>query len=101
MDIFRKSLQKFYAKSIGGRDFSIMETVALGIRLPSVYPLLPVISLNTLGTRRLKTNSEMDRDGGGEDVPVSWESKIDKFDKRLLMVSLQYAKHGVAVVAEK
>ncbi len=85
-DFFRKALQKFYAKSIGERDFGMFEAVHLGLRLPTVFPLMPVVSLNTLGSRRMKTAAEMERDGGGEEAAVSWESKVDKFDKRLALV---------------
>ena len=46
VDLFRKALQKFYAKSIGERDFGLFEAVHLGLRLPTVFPLMPTISLN-------------------------------------------------------
>ncbi len=55
MDFFRKALQKFYAKSIGERDFSMFEAVHLGLRLPTVFPVMLVVSLNTRGSRRMKT----------------------------------------------
>ena len=51
LDLLRKALQKFYAKSIGERDFSVFEAVHLGLRLPTMYPMMPVVSLNTLGSR--------------------------------------------------
>ena len=101
VDILRKSLQKFYAKSIGGRDFSILETVSIGLRLPSVFPLLLVISLNTLGTRRLKTAAKWEREGGGEEAPVTWQSKTDKFDFRQELVHAQHEKRGGDVAAAK
>jgi hypothetical protein len=100
VDYLRKALQKFYSKSIGGRDFSMFEAVHLGLDLPFVFPLMPVVSLNTLGSRRLKTAAEMERDGGGDDAPVSWESKVDKFDKRLAITRKQFAKDGDAKLAE-
>ena len=100
VDLFRKALQKFYAKSIGERDFGLFEAVHLGLRLPTVFPLMPTISLNTLGSRRMKTGAEMEREGGGDEAAVSWDSKIDKFDKRLAMVRKQYQKAGEAKVAE-
>jgi len=99
VDFFRKALQKFYAKSIGERDFGMFEAVHLGLRLPTVFPLMPVVSLNTLGSRRMKTAAEMERDGGGEEAAVSWESKVDKFDQRLALVRKQYAKAGADRVA--
>ena len=100
VDFLRKALQKFYAKSIGDRDFSMLETVYVGIGLPSVFPLLPVVTLNTLGSRRLKSNAEIEREGGGDDVPVAWLSKVDKFDQRGGLVIKQYAKEGRAKVAD-
>ncbi len=48
VDYLRKALQKFYSKSIGGRDFSMFEAVHLGLDLPFVFPLTPVVALNTL-----------------------------------------------------
>jgi hypothetical protein len=38
--------------------------------LPFVFPLMPVVALNTLGSRRWKTHAEMERGGGGDDAPV-------------------------------
>ena len=93
VDFFRKALQKFYAKSIGERDFSVFEAVHLGLRLPTVFPLMPVISLNTLGSRKMKTKAELERDGRGDDAEVSWDSKVDKFDKRLALVRKQFEKN--------
>ena len=100
VDFFRKALQKFYAKSIGDRDFTMFESVYVGMGLPTVFQLLPVITVNTLGTRRLKSKAEMDRDGGGDEAAVTWESKIDKFNRRGPLVRKQYEKEGRAKVAE-
>ena len=99
VDFFRKALQKFYAKSIGERDFGMFEAVHLGLRLPTVFPLMPVVSLNTLGSRCMKTFAQMERDGGGEEAAVSWESKVDKFDKRLALVRKQYERAGAHQLA--
>jgi hypothetical protein len=80
-DLLRKTLQKFFARSIGGRDYGLFETMQLGLRLPLVLPLMEHISLNTSGTRAFKSAAEMQN----QDVTdsVTWDSKVDNFDNRL------------------
>ena len=85
MDLLRRSLQKFYARTLGERDFGIFEAVHLGLRLPLVFPLLETVTLNTTGARAAKTNAQL-RDAG-DDEPVTHESKVDKFDKRLQVLN--------------
>jgi len=53
-DFLRRSIQKFFARTLGERDFHAYEAVQLGLQLPLVIPLMPVVSLNTSGTRPLK-----------------------------------------------
>ena len=48
-DLFRRGLQKFYSKAIGGRDYGVFEAVHVGLGLPLVFSLLPVETLNTTG----------------------------------------------------
>ena len=86
----RKSLQKFYARTLGERSYGIAEAVHLGLGLPLVIPMLPVVSVNTFGARRLKTVEEMK--GADAAAPVAWDSKVDKFDKRLALVRAQFAR---------
>ena len=81
LNLLRSSLHKFYARTLGERDFGIFEAVHLGLRLPLVFPLLDVVPLNTMGTRRLKTQAELRN--AGDDEAVVCDSKADKFDKRL------------------
>ena len=50
-DLLRRSFQKCFARTIGERDYGIFEAAHLGLRLPLVFPLLPMVSLSTLGTR--------------------------------------------------
>ena len=95
VDYLRKSLQKFYSRTLGERSYGIFEAVHLGLQLPMVIPMMPVVSLNTFGTRRLKTSRELAF--SSDDAPVSWDSKVDKFDKRLGLVRQQFAKHDLAV----
>ena len=75
---------------MGERSYGIFEAVHLGLQLPMVIPMMPVVSLNTFGTRRLKTSSELA--GAYDNAPVSWDSKVDKFDKRLSLVRQQFMK---------
>ena len=81
-DLLRKTLQKFFARSIGGRDYGLFEIMQLGLRLPLVMSLMDTISLNTNGTRALKTAAEVAKD---EDpaASVTWDSKVDHVDNRL------------------
>ncbi len=54
-DFLRRSIQKFFARTMGERDFHAFEAVQLGLQLPLVMPLMPVVSLNTAGSRPLKS----------------------------------------------
>ena len=49
--------------------------------------MMPVVSLNTAGTRPLKAAKEMRLKGDHE--PVHHDSKVDKFNKRLQLVRKQ------------
>ena len=80
VDMLRKSLQKVFSKTIGDRDYGIFEAVHLGLCLPLVLSLMDVISLNTSGARVLRSRALL-RDAG-DDAPLTWDSKIDKFDER-------------------
>ena len=80
VDMLRKSLQKVFSKTIGDRDYGIFEAVHLGLRLPLVFSLMDVISLNTSGARVLRSRAAL-RDAG-DDAPLTWDSKVDVFDER-------------------
>ena len=56
--LLKQSLQKVYARTLGGRDFPLFEAVHLGLRLPLVIPLMSTFSLNTGGVRKLKTAAD-------------------------------------------
>ena len=87
VDLLRQSLQKVFARTLGDRDFSLFEAVHVGLGLPLVFDLLPTCSLNTYGTRRVKPQSAVkDLD---DDEDVRYDSKLDKFDKRLAIVRAQ------------
>ena len=92
-DILRRSFQKCFARTLGERDFGMFEAVHLGLNLPLVIELMPVISLNTSGARAFKTHRQLERerDRGEEDREVTWDSKVDSFDKRR---ELLYAQKG-------
>ncbi len=78
-DLLRRSLQKCYARTIGERDYGIFEATHLGLRLPLVLELMPVVGLNTMGTRKFKTHAaiEREKERGVEDPEVTYESKVD------------------------
>ena len=84
-DLFRRSLQKFYSKAIGGRDYGIYEAVHIGLGLPLVFPLLPVETLNTSGARAVKTGKALEA-AQEQGLPLTWDSRVDKFDKRLALI---------------
>ena len=40
-----RSLQKFYSRMLGERDYSLFEAVHIGLGLPLMYNAMPVVSL--------------------------------------------------------
>ena len=48
-DLMRRSIEKFFARSLGERDYHAYEAVQLGLQLPLVIPMTPIVSLNTSG----------------------------------------------------
>jgi len=62
-DFLRRSIQKFFARSLGERDYHAYEAVQLGLQLPMVISLMPVVSLNTSGARPLKPRSSVEGRG--------------------------------------
>ena len=94
-DLLRRSIQKFFAQVLGERDYHLYEAVPLGLQLPQVIPLMPVVSLNTTGTRPLKSAAAL-KDKGDEE-PVHEDSKIDKFDKRLVIVRRQRERGDLSI----
>ena len=64
VDLMRRSLQKFYARCLGERSYGVFEAVHLGLGLPMVIPMMDVVSLNTWGTRALKTARSWRRSRG-------------------------------------
>ena len=75
-----KSLQKVFAKTLGDRDYSICEVVHIGFRLPLVFPLAECVTLNISGARVLKRRDYIS--AAEDDAPMTWDSKVDKFDDR-------------------
>ena len=94
-DFLRRTIQKFFARVLGERDYHLYEAVPLGLQLPQVVPLMPVVSLNTTGSRPLKTHAVLKSEG--EDAPVHYDSKVDKFNKRLAIVRKQRAAGNLSV----
>ena len=92
VDMLRKTLQNVFSKTVGDRDYGIFEAVHLGLRLPLVFPLAEVVSLNTSGARALKSRQQL-RDAKG-DAPATWDSKVDKFDNRRALVLEKQPKGG-------
>ena len=88
-DFLRRSIQKFFARSLGERDYHAYEAVYLGLQLPVVIPLMPVVSLNTTGSRPLKPGWMLK--GRDENEPVHYDSRVDRFNKRLKLVRQQQA----------
>jgi len=87
-DFLRRSIQKFFARTLGERDFHAYEALQLGLQLPLVLPLMPVVSLNTSGARPLKSWSLLK--DASPDAPVHQDSRVDKFNKRLQIVRNQF-----------
>ena len=74
-DFLRRSIQKFFARSLGERDFHAYEAVQLGLQLPLVIPMMPVVSLNTSGARPLKPTWMTKHLGDGDSL--HYDSKVD------------------------
>ena len=74
---------------MGERDFHAFEALQLGLQLPLVMPLMPVVSLNTSGARPLKSWSVLKSAAPSE--PVHYDSRVDKFNKRLQFVRRQFS----------
>ena len=98
-DFLRRAIQKFFARCLGERDYHLYEAMQLGMQLPLVIPLMPVISLNTAGARPLKSSFEMK--DKGPDEPVHYDSRVDKFNKRLQLVRQQIARGDESVTVEE
>jgi len=94
-----KSLQKFYSRMLGERDYSLFEAVHIGLGLPLMYSLMPVVSLNTLGGRAMKTEKQLE--GCKPDDPVEWKSKLDQFDDRLQLVRRSHKGQSATAVAAR
>ena len=75
MDLTRMGLRKLFSKTLGGRGYGIFEAVHVGLGLPLIFPLMPVDTLNTQGTRVLKSGkySADLRDGEW----AVWDSQLD------------------------
>ena len=58
-DLFRASLQKFYSRTVGGRDYGVFEAMHLGLGLPMVLSLVDVVQLNTSGARAVKPRAKL------------------------------------------
>jgi hypothetical protein len=102
-DLLRRSLQECYARTIGERDYGIFEATHLGLRLPLVLELMPVVGLNTMGTRKFKTHAaiERERERGVEDPAVTYDSKVDVFNRRRELHFAEKRKHGIGEITEE
>ena len=89
-DFLRRSIQRFFARTLGERDYHVYEAVHVGLGLPLVVPLLPVVTLNTSGARALKPRAAL-KDAPA-DTPVHYDSKLDKFDQRRQIFFRQYSQ---------
>ena len=98
VDMLRKSLQKVFAKTLGDRDYGIFEAVHVGLRLPLVFGLAECVSLNTSGARVLRSRQQVRE--SLDDAPVTWDSKLDKFDKREELVLKLLGKAGAVRLDE-
>ena len=90
-DFLRRSIQRFFARTLGERDYHVYEAVHVGLGLPLVVPLLPVVTLNTSGARALKPRFALK--DAPPDTPVHYDSKLDKFDQRREIFSRQYSQN--------
>ena len=91
-DVLRRFIQIFFARMRGARDYHVYEAVQIGLNLFLVSFLMPVISLNTAGAQPFRCYQELkDADG---DAVVHYESRVDKFNKRLELLRKHRANGG-------
>lgn len=95
-DLLRRAIQKFFARTLGERDYHLYEAIHLGLQLPLVIPMMPVISLNTSGASPVKPWTAL-IGRYKEDAPVHYDSRVAKFDKRRELVRLQLARGDESV----
>jgi hypothetical protein len=74
-DFLRRSIQRFFARTLGERDYHVYEAVHVGLGLPLVVPLMPVVTLNTSGARAMKSRCLLK--DAPPDTPVHYDSKLD------------------------
>ena len=71
------------------------EAVQLGLGLPLVFPLMDVVSLSTMGARRLKTVTQMRENPDGA---IAWDSRVDLFDQRRALLRAMRSKgHALGI----
>jgi len=95
-DLLRRSIQKFFARSLGERDYHAYEAVHLGLQLPLVIPMMPIVSLNTSGVSPIRPWTEL-KGPENDDKPVHYDSRVAKFDKRCRMVQDQWDSGDMSV----
>ena len=101
-DLLRQTLMKVFSKTLGGRDYSTFEAVYLGLGLPLVLEFMPTVSVNTYGTRSLRPDSVIRSDPLGEDARLTYDAKLDHFDRRRQIWRTKYYKFkGEPPIAEE
>ena len=95
--VVRQTLQKFYARTLGERDYHLFEAVHLGLGLPLVYSMMSVLSLNTSGNRSVKTAEQLRAENAGPDTSLVWDSKVQHFDNRLALMRKTCAREETSV----
>jgi len=89
-DFLRRSIQRFFARTLGERDYHVYEAVHVGLGLPLVVPLMAIVTLNTSGARAMKSRCVLK--DAPPDTPVHYDSKVDNFDKRRQIFCRQFAQ---------
>ena len=64
----------------------------LGLGLPLIFDLMPTVSVNTMGTRKVRPVSDINADPAGVDARLTFDSKIDQFETRRQIWRRQHEK---------
>ena len=80
-DLYRRTIMKFYSQIIGGRDYSLLETIHFGLRLPGVLSSFgPVQSVSISNWNAVKHSKHLK--DTGDHQRATYLNKLELFNER-------------------